>query len=173
MIYIIFYLLCIFSLLSPAIRYYKIKRSSHLRKRGKYMKKKADVYFLYLVIILYLITFFSAIAYTRLTTPPVGKPLKFDFNTLLYITLILFLYSFLVLPFVYALIMFYKIRKNEPVDLKRNSYLLLIFFIIDLPLHGFNIAAVIQTSYALKFIVLSLLINVLFFFKYKTLKINM
>lgn len=136
------------------------------------MKKKADVYFIYFAIIFYIVTLLASMVYLHLSIPPVGKSLEFNLNSLVYVTLIIALYSFMVLPFIYALIIFYKIKKNESVDLKKNSYLLLIFFIIDLMIHSFNIAAVIQTSYALKFIVLSLFIHVLFFFKYRTLKIN-
>lgn len=137
------------------------------------MKKKSDVYFIYFVFILNILLIFGMTMYINYGHPPIGEPLSFNMNTLIYIMIIFLLYSFFVLPFIYALIMIYKIKQNEEVDLKKNSYLLLIFFIIDLMFHSFNITAVIQTSFALKFIVLSLLIHVLFFIKYRTVKIHL
>lgn len=136
------------------------------------MKKKVDTYFIYLVILLYFVTTFSIMAYVNLLNPGIVESLHFDWNSLIYVILLMMFYSFYILPIIYALILIFKIKNHETIDLKKNSYLLIILFFIDVLLHGLNINAVVQTSFVLKFIVISLLINVFFFFKYHTTKIN-
>ena len=68
---------------------------------------------------------------------------------------------------VYILSIFSKYLKQQIINFKQNNCVLLLFTICDLVLYFFNIKAMIENSYAIRFVIICLLTNLVVYIKYK------
>ena len=125
------------------------------------MKKKLDMYLIYLIYIFELIFTMSAMYFNSFM---VTHQIEIFEN----IYQIVYCMIFIVGIF-YILLLVYKVGHHESIDLKKNTGLLFGIVFMDLVLYGFFIIRMLVSSPAMKVVCICFLIHLLIYIKEKQL----
>ena len=80
---------------------------------------------------------------------------------------IFLLIIFYLLIFAYVICILYKLKKEIKINIKKNTFFLILLFIIDCILYFFNFKTMFLNSDALLFVINCLLTNLVVYIKYK------
>lgn len=134
------------------------------------MKKKLDSYFIYFIYIFELIYTFSSMFFNNYTSKhnisadEFGHPIYGKIGIFENLFKISYCMVFIV-GVLYILLLIYKIKHYEMIDLKKNTYLLLGIVFMDLVLYGFMIIPMFVSSPAMKVVCICFLVHLIIYIK--------
>lgn len=136
------------------------------------MRKQIDSFIIIIsfIIELFLMIFFRYSRFLLNTMPIVITKMDLSKSKeacMGYIIACKILYIFYILCAVYVIIVYHKFKTNQRLNLKKNTFLLLLLCLCDFILYLFDIRAMIISSNAFKFVIICLITNLIVYIKYK------